>query len=72
MSGFDKNHLIDLEKNTCPNREQRANDSNIYYGKATELIRDAKAGKTQFHDRKLQQKLRMCLKFLFNHACIHN
>lgn len=63
MSGFDKNHLIDLDKNTCPNREQRANGTNIYYGKATELIRDAKAGKTQCHDRKLQQSSGCVLNF---------
>ena len=55
--------LIDLRKNTCPNREQRANGTNIYYGKATELIRDAKAGKIKCHDRKLQQTSGCVLNF---------
>lgn len=60
---FDPNHKIDLEKNTCPNREQRAHGTNVYYGKATELIRDAKAGKVKCHDRKLQQTSGCVLNF---------
>jgi len=60
---FDPDHQIDLEKTTCPNREQRAQGTNIYYGKATELIRDAKAGKTKCHDRNFQQSSGCVLNF---------
>lgn len=60
---FDPDHPLDLEKNTCPNREQRANGTNIYYGKATELIEDAKAGNIKCHDRKLQQSSGCVLNF---------
>lgn len=65
MSNLDsfENELIDLRKNTCPNREQRANGTNVYYGKATQLIEDAKAGKTKCHDRKLQQTSGCVLNF---------
>ncbi len=58
-----KYELIDLDKNTCPNREQRANGTNIYYGKASELIEDAKAGNVRCHDRKLQQTSGCVLNF---------
>jgi nitrogenase molybdenum-iron protein alpha chain len=54
---------IDLSKNTCPNREQRANGTNVYYGKASELIKDAKAGNVKCHDRKLQQTSGCVLNF---------
>lgn len=47
--------LLDLEKDTCPNREQRANGTNVYYGKATDLLNDAKEGKIRIPDRKFQQ-----------------
>ncbi len=60
---FDPDHRIDLEKNTCPNREQRANGTNIYYGKASELIADAKAGNIKCYDRKLQQSSGCTLTF---------
>lgn len=30
---FNPDYKIDLEKTTCPNREQRANGTNVYYGK---------------------------------------
>ncbi|MGB9979178.1 nitrogenase component 1 [Methanobacterium sp.] len=65
MSLEEKNtdQLLDLSKNTCPNREQRANGTNIYYGKATELIKDAKAGNIRCHDRKLQQSSGCVLNF---------
>ena len=59
----DTDQLLDLSKNTCPNREQRANGTNIYYGKATELIKDAKAGNIKCHDRKLQQSSGCVLNF---------
>jgi len=60
---FDPDHKIDLEKTTCPNREQRAQGTNIYYGKATELIRDAKEGNIKCHDRDFQQSSGCVLNF---------
>ncbi|MBU4535423.1 MAG: nitrogenase [Euryarchaeota archaeon] len=60
---YDPDHKIDLDKNTCPNREQRANGTNVYYGKATQLIEDAKAGKTKCFDRELQQTSGCVLNF---------
>jgi nitrogenase molybdenum-iron protein alpha chain len=63
MSKYDPDQKLDLEKNTCPNREQRANGTNIYYGKATELIKDAKAGNTKCSDRQLQQSSGCVLNF---------
>jgi nitrogenase molybdenum-iron protein alpha chain len=63
MPVYDPDQKLDLDKNTCPNREQRANGTNIYYGKATELIKDAKAGKTKCSDRKLQQSSGCVLNF---------
>ena len=52
---FNPDHNIDLEKNTCPNREQRANGTNVYYGKASELLNDAKNGNVKCSERKFQQ-----------------
>jgi nitrogenase molybdenum-iron protein alpha chain len=46
---------IDLSKNTCPNREQRANGTNVYYGKASQLLKDAKEGIVACQERKFQQ-----------------
>ncbi|MDR2829891.1 MAG: nitrogenase [Methanobrevibacter sp.] len=46
---------IDLNKNTCPNREQRANGTNVYYGKASKLLKDAKKGNLKCSERKFQQ-----------------
>ena len=46
---------VDLEKDTCPNREQRANGTNVYYGKASDLLNDAKKGNIRIPDRKFQQ-----------------
>jgi nitrogenase molybdenum-iron protein alpha chain len=60
---FDPDHKIDLDKNTCPNREQRAQGTNIYYGKVSELIKDAKEGKIKCYDRKLQQSSGCVLNF---------
>jgi nitrogenase molybdenum-iron protein alpha chain len=50
-----EDYPIDLDKNTCPNREQRANGTNVFYGKASELLSDAKLGKNMCHERKFQQ-----------------
>jgi nitrogenase molybdenum-iron protein alpha chain len=54
---------INLKENTCPNREQRAHGINVYYGKATELVRDAKAGKLYNRERKFQQASGCVLNF---------
>ncbi|MDR2623025.1 MAG: nitrogenase [Methanobrevibacter sp.] len=47
--------FIDLNKNTCPSREQRANGTNVYYGKASKLSKNAKEGKVLCSERKFQQ-----------------
>jgi len=52
---YDPEHKIDLEKATCPNREQRAKGTNVYFGKASELLNDAKEGNLKCHDRKFSQ-----------------
>lgn len=54
---------INLKKRTCPNREQRANGINVYYGKATELVRDAREGKLCNRERKFQQASGCVLNF---------
>jgi len=60
-------HLIDkklnLEENTCPNREQRANGINVYYGPVTDLIKDARAGNLKTRERKFQQSAGCTLNF---------
>ena len=47
--------ILDLNKDTCPNREQKANGTNVYYGKASELLNDAKQRNIKIPDRKFQQ-----------------
>lgn len=60
-------HLVDerieLSENTCPNREERANGINLYYGKASDLVKDARAGKLKQCDRKFQQTSGCTLNF---------
>ena len=63
MPEYNPEHKIDLEKTTCPTREQRANGTNIYYGKATELIKDAREGNVKCHNRNLQQSSGCVLNF---------
>ncbi len=46
---------IDLNKITSPNREQRAHGTNIYYGKASELLKDAVNQNVTMDERKFQQ-----------------
>jgi len=46
---------IDLSKSTCPTREQRANGINVFFGKASELLHEAKEGNLKCTDRKFQQ-----------------
>ena len=50
-----KDEEIDLSKNTCPNREQRANGTNVFFGKASELVNSAKEGNLKCAERKFQQ-----------------
>ena len=54
---------INLKENTCPSREQRANGVNVYYGKASEIITDARAGKLQHQERAFQQTSGCILNF---------
>jgi nitrogenase molybdenum-iron protein alpha chain len=54
---------IDLRNNTCPNREQRANGINVFYGKASELVQCAKNGTLKNHEREFQQSSGCALNF---------
>jgi len=54
---------IDLFQKTCPNREQRANGINIFYGKASELVDKAKAGCLKNHERGFAQSSGCTLNF---------
>lgn len=55
--------MIDLKANTCPNREQRANGINAYFGKASQLIKDAREGKLEHREREFQQNSGCVLNF---------
>lgn len=55
--------MIDLQANTCPSREQRANGTNAFYGKATKLIQLAKEGKLENRERAFQQTSGCMLNF---------
>jgi len=54
---------INLGTNTCPNREQRANGVNVFFGKASELVRGAKEGTLKNHEREFQQSSGCALNF---------
>lgn len=54
---------IDLSQTTCPNREQRANGINIFYGKASELIDKARSGCLKNHERGFAQSSGCTLNF---------
>jgi len=54
---------VDLSENTCPNREERANGINVYYGKASDLVKDARAGNLKTCERKFQQTQGCVLNF---------
>jgi Nitrogenase molybdenum-iron protein, alpha and beta chains len=60
-------HIVDthinLAETTCPNREERANGINVYYGKVTDLVKDARAGKLKPCERKFQQTQGCTLNF---------
>ena len=53
----------DLSQPTCPNREQRAGGVNIFYGKASELVEQAKGGCLKNHERGFQQTSGCSLNF---------
>ena len=55
--------MIDLKENTCPTREQRANGINAYYGKASQLIKDAREGNLKHQERSFQQNSGCLLNF---------
>jgi nitrogenase molybdenum-iron protein alpha chain len=54
---------IDLQANTCPSREQRANGINVYFGKASQLVHDAREGKLRNCEREFQQTSGCVLNF---------
>jgi len=54
---------IDLSTSTCPNREDRANGINVFYGSATELVGKARQGCLKNRDRKFQQTSGCALNF---------
>ncbi len=62
-----KPHIVDehinLAESTCPNREERANGINVYYGKASDLLKDARAGNLKQCERKFQQTSGCVLNF---------
>jgi nitrogenase molybdenum-iron protein alpha chain len=60
-------HIIDsrinLDEATCPNREQRANGINVWYGKASDLAKEARNGTLKRRERKFQQTSGCVLNF---------
>ncbi|WP_263641043.1 nitrogenase component 1 [Methanobrevibacter arboriphilus] len=50
-----EDYIVELDKVTCPTREQRANGTNVYFGKASELLDDAKKGNLKCTERGFQQ-----------------
>ncbi|WP_243375203.1 nitrogenase component 1 [Geotalea sp. SG265] len=54
---------IDLKANTCPNREQRAGAVNAYYGKASDLVQEARNGTLTNKEREFQQSSGCVLNF---------
>jgi len=57
------NYNVDLNSNTCPNREQRAGGINVYFGKASQIVKDAREGKLKNCERKFQQTSGCVLNF---------
>ncbi|MDR1658106.1 MAG: nitrogenase [Deltaproteobacteria bacterium] len=55
--------MINLDDNTCPTREQRANGINAFSGKASELIAQAKEGTLRNCERNFQQNSGCLLNF---------
>lgn len=63
MSEREEEQRLDLQSTTCPNREIRAGGINVYFGKASELVRDARQGKLRNCERKFQQTSGCVLNF---------
>jgi len=63
MSNSEASEPIDLTTSSCPNREQRANGVNVFYGKATEMVATARAGKLKHQERAFQQTSGCILNF---------
>lgn len=63
MSENEDNLRINLESTTCPNRELRANGINVYFGKASELVKGAREGTLRNCERKFQQTSGCVLNF---------
>lgn len=57
------NYEVNLKDNTCPSREQRAGGVNVYCGKASEIVKDAREGKLRNCERKFQQTSGCVLNF---------
>jgi len=55
--------LIDLGTKTCPNREQRANGVNVFFGQASELVAKARNGTLCNREREFQQSSGCVLNF---------
>jgi len=55
VSNVDRDEGLNLAATTCPNREDRASGINVFYGKASQLVEDAKAGRLRNHEREFQQ-----------------
>ncbi|HEX9059226.1 MAG TPA: nitrogenase component 1 [Clostridia bacterium] len=58
-----KDYEVNLKDSTCPNREQRAGGVNVYYGKASQIVKDAREGKLRNCERKFQQSSGCVLNF---------
>ena len=54
---------IDLSRATCPNREQKANGINVWYGKASNLVKGARSGCLRQGERNFQQSSGCVLNF---------
>src|SRR5512133_3924758 len=55
--------LLDLRAKTCPNREQRANGINVFFGQASELVAKARNGTLVNRERVFQQSSGCALNF---------
>jgi nitrogenase molybdenum-iron protein alpha chain len=63
MSNEPNTPAIDLSTKTCPNREQRANGVNVFFGKASELVAKAREGTLCNREREFQQSSGCLLNF---------
>ncbi len=54
---------IDLSKDSCPNREQRAGAVNAFFGKASDLVQEARNGTLTNKERDFQQSSGCVLNF---------